>query len=149
MRSCRDVLAEALQAHATITVRELHLHPLMIREACYTNDVAHAAYQRDLDLAYGCCHPVPPCNPHQVGLTVLQDIVQHAPLCLRVQRQSDQLLYLVAGAVTALLDMLRYKRFISQHRPASDSSASCNGCPELGGDVPGLVGVRAVYQRLS
>jgi hypothetical protein len=84
-----------------------------------------------------------------VGLAVLQAIVQHAPLCLRVQWQPDQLIHLGAGAVTALLDMLRYKRFTSQRRPASDNAASRSGCPELGGDVPGLVGVRAVYQRLS
>ena len=74
--------------------------------------------------------------------------MQHAPLCLRVQRQPDQLIHLGAGAVTELLDM-RFKRISSQRRPASDNAASCNGCPELCGDVPGLVGVRALYQRLS
>ena len=83
-----------------------------------------------------------------MGLAVLQAIVQHAPLCLRVQWQLDQLIHLGAGAVTALLDMLRYKRITSQRRPPSDNAASCNGCTELGGDFPGLVGVRAVYQCL-
>ena len=84
-------------------------------------------------------------------MVVLQAIVQHAPLCLRVQRQPDQLIHLGAGVVTALLDMLRYERITSQRRPACDNAARCNGCPELGGDVPGPVGVRAVYQlqRLS
>ena len=42
-RSCRDVFAEASQAHAAMPVRELHLHPFLIRETCYADDVTHAA----------------------------------------------------------------------------------------------------------
>ena len=38
-RSCRDVFAKASQAHAAMPVRELHLHPFLIRETCYTDDV--------------------------------------------------------------------------------------------------------------
>jgi hypothetical protein len=45
-------------------VRELHLHPLLIRKTCYTDDVAHAADQRILNLAKGCRQQVPPCVPH-------------------------------------------------------------------------------------
>ena len=84
-----------------------------------------------------------------MGFAVLQAIVLHAPLCLRVQWQPGQFIYLGAGAVTALLDMLRYQRITAQHRPACDNAVRCNSCPELGGDIPGPVGVRTAYQRLS
>ena len=84
-----------------------------------------------------------------MGLAVLQEIVQHAPLCLRIQWQPDQRIYLGAGAVTALLDMLRYERITAKRRPACENAVRCNSCPELGGDIPGPVGVRTVYQRLS
>ena len=50
-RSCRDVFAEPWQAHAAMPVRELHLHPLLICETCFTDDVAHAADQRVLNFA--------------------------------------------------------------------------------------------------
>ena len=57
-------------------VRELHLHPLLMREACYTEDVAHAVDQLVLDLAQGCRQQVPPCVPHEVSLTVLHLTLQ-------------------------------------------------------------------------
>ena len=53
-RSCHDVFAEATQAHAAMPVRELHMQPLLIRETCYTDDVAHDVDQRVLNLAQGC-----------------------------------------------------------------------------------------------
>ena len=55
---------------------------------------------------------------------MLQALVRHAPLCLRVQQQPDQLIYLGAGAVTAPLDMLRYERITAQRRPACNSAAT-------------------------
>ena len=88
-RSCREFFAEASQDHAAMSVRKLHLHPFLIRETCYTDDVAHAADQRVLNLVHGCRKQVPPCVMRSVGLAVLQAIVQHAQLFLWVQRQPD------------------------------------------------------------
>ena len=62
-RSCCDVFTDASQAHATMPVRELHLHPLLIHDTCYTDDVAHAADQRVLNLAQGCRQQVLPYVP--------------------------------------------------------------------------------------
>ena len=62
------------------------MNPLLIRETGYTDDIAHAADQRVHNMPQGCRQQVPPCVPHEVGLAVLQAIVQHAPRCLRVQR---------------------------------------------------------------
>ena len=59
------------------------------------------ADRRVLILGQGSRQQVPPCAPHQVGLAVLQAVAQHAPLCLQVQRQPDQLVSLGAGVVTA------------------------------------------------
>ena len=39
----------------------------------------------------------------QMRLPVLEAIVKHAPLCLRVQRQPDELFNLLAGAIAAVL----------------------------------------------
>ena len=58
-------------------------------------------------------------------------------------------MYLGTGAITALLEMLRYERITFQRRPTCDNAARCNSCPELGGDVLGPLGVSAVYQGLS
>ena len=49
------------RAKASTTVREVHLHPVLICEACYT-DVAYAVDQRVLHLAKGCHQQVPPCS---------------------------------------------------------------------------------------
>ena len=58
------VATSSLKCRKPMPVRELHLHLLLIREVCYTDDVAHAADQRVLNLAQGCRQQVPPCVPH-------------------------------------------------------------------------------------
>ena len=39
-------------------------------------------------------------------LPVLEAMVRHAPLCLRVQWQPDEFFNLLAGAIATVLDML-------------------------------------------
>ena len=94
--------AEAPQPHVTMLVWEMHLRPLWVSEACDTDAVAPAADQRVLiNLAQLRRKQVPPGFPHQVGFVVLQGVVQHTPLCLRIQWQPDQPVYLGTCAVSA------------------------------------------------
>ena len=71
---------------------------------------AHAADDRVLKLAQKRRQQVPrPCVPREVGLAVLQTVMQRTPFCVRVKRQPDQPVHLGASTVTAMLKMLCYE----------------------------------------
>ena len=110
------------QPDAAMPERKMQLHPLQVCQACDTDDGAHTADKRIRDLAQGRHQNVPPRAPHQMGLAVLQSVMQHAPLCMQVKRRPDQVIFMGAGAVTALLNMIRYEGIISQRCTACDDA---------------------------
>jgi hypothetical protein len=65
------------------------LFPLQGSELGQPNYVTHPLQHYILDAAQRVCEEYPESITHQMCLPVLEAIVQHAPLCLWVQRQPD------------------------------------------------------------
>ena len=85
---------------------EHRLFPLQGRELGQPYYVTHPLPQHILDTAQRVCEEHQESVTQQMHLPVLVANVQHAPLCLRVQRQPDDIVNLLAGAFAAVLDML-------------------------------------------
>ena len=81
-------------------------------------------------------------------LQVLEAIVQHAPLCLRVQRQPGQFFNLLAGAIAAELDMILNEMNVSQCRAARHETVWSDCRSQLRCYVVWFVGVCAEGQGL-
>ena len=86
-RGCREVFAETAQPHdaVPVPVREVHLRPLLVSEASYTADVAHATDERVPDPAQRHHQQVTPSGTPAVGLAVLLAAMQHALILSALQ----------------------------------------------------------------